>query len=115
MASLRQENIFLLEALTVVSALLWAVELRSVSLGCCIAIHTDNANTVVMFDSLHAQPLYNPLLTTSVNLALKHHIRFRVFHIPGEQNSIADALSHGLLDVVHTLAPSFQTTTFTPP
>ena len=33
-ASFQQENIFLLEALTIVSALQWAVKLRSISLGC---------------------------------------------------------------------------------
>ena len=113
--SLTQENIFFLEALTIVSALQWVVNLCSVSLGCRIAIHTGNANTIAMFDSPCAQPPYNPLLVTSVDLALKNHVCFQVFHIPGEQNSTADTFSHGLFNIVHTLAPSLQTSTFIPP
>ena len=55
-ASLTQVNIFSLEALTIVSALQWVVGLHTVLLGCQIAIHTNNVNTVAMFNSLHAQP-----------------------------------------------------------
>ena len=55
-ASLTQANIFFLEALTIVSALQWVVGLHTVLLGCQIAIHTNNVNTVAMFNSLHAQP-----------------------------------------------------------
>ena len=84
-------------------------------MGCWIAIYTNNANTVAMFDSLRAQPQYNPLLLTSVDLAFKNDVCFWVFHIPSEQNGITDALSHGLFDIVQTLLPGLHTSTFIPP
>ena len=69
---------------------------------------------MAMFDSLHAQPLYNLLLITSVDLALKHHVCFWVFYIPGKQNNIANALSHCQFDVVHALMPGLHTSNFIP-
>ena len=68
-----------------------------------------------MFNSLKAQPQYNSLLTTVVNLLLLSHIQLHIFHIPGEHNVVADALSCSLFNVVHNLSPVLQIHPFTPP
>jgi hypothetical protein len=80
-----------------------------------IAIYTDNSNTVDLFNTLHAQPLYNPLLITAVNLLLDHGVDLRVFHIPRQDNIVADALSRFRFDTVALYAPSLQIFKFQPP
>ncbi|KIJ38676.1 hypothetical protein M422DRAFT_176203 [Sphaerobolus stellatus SS14] len=113
-------HIFYLEALSVLSALVWAISQPfSTSLE-CIAIFTDNMNTVDMFNSLRAQPKYNPILLTSVDLSIKHNMQFRIFHIPGELNTVADPLSRFRNDIAikeaaqHTHLP-LQISLFQPP
>jgi hypothetical protein len=98
-------GIFHHEALAVVSALYWAIHNLPLWAGLCIAIYTDNSNTVDMFNTLCAQPMYNPLVMTAVNFALNFHIEFHVFHIPGEDSLIANAISHFHYDVLATFAP----------
>ena len=61
-----------------------------------------------MFNSLKAQPLHNPLLTTIVNL-------FLLFHISGEHNLVADVLSHSLFNIIQYHAPALPIYHFTPP
>ncbi|KAE9385630.1 hypothetical protein BT96DRAFT_1026532 [Gymnopus androsaceus JB14] len=84
------EPIFYFEALTVVSAILYAIKIPSIH---HVFVFTDNANTVDMFHSLKARQLYNPLLLTVTNHTICSGVQFRVSHIPGEENGIADALS----------------------
>ncbi|KAJ3861561.1 hypothetical protein EV359DRAFT_84204 [Lentinula novae-zelandiae] len=81
--------IFYFEALTVVSAILYAIQLPSILR---VFVFTDNTNTVDMFHSLKAKQLYNPLLLTTVDHTIRSDAQFRVAHICGEQNGIADAL-----------------------
>ncbi|KAJ3924834.1 MAG: hypothetical protein NXY57DRAFT_907728, partial [Lentinula lateritia] len=81
--------IFYFEALTVVSAILYAIQLPSILR---VFVFTDNTNTVDMFHSLKAKQLYNPLLLTTVDHTICSDAQFRVAHICGEQNGIADAL-----------------------
>lgn len=108
-------SIFYCEALTVVLAIGWAVQHLHLHHSSCLAIFSDNSNTVNMFNSLKAQPLYNPLLTTTINLLLWSHIQLYVFHIPGEHNVVADALSHSLFHNTHIHSPALQVHPFTPP
>jgi hypothetical protein len=83
--------IFYFEALCVLCAL-FNVCHRS-SLPGRFIIYTDNLNTVDIFSSLGASPAYNVLLREAVNLLVTGHHDLRVLHVPGERNSVADALS----------------------
>jgi hypothetical protein len=83
--------------------------------GLHIAIYTDNTNTVDMFHSLRTQPFYNPLLLTAVDLLRQFDVQLRVFHIPGSDNVVADALSRGRFDVVAMHAPHLRIFFFEPP
>lgn len=89
--------------------------LASAPPGLRIVLYTDNSNTVDMFNTLRAQPIYNPLVMAAVNLALDFGVEFRVFHIPGEDNIVADALSCFRFDTLATFAPLLQTLQFQRP
>jgi hypothetical protein len=83
--------IFYLEALCVVCAICDASEKASV-LGRFV-IYTDSQNTVDIFFFLNTQPAYNILLTEAVDLLTSAKHDLRVFHVPGERNQVANALS----------------------
>jgi hypothetical protein len=68
-----------------------------------------------MFSSLRAQPLYNPLLLTAVELLLEHSVDLRVFHIAREDNIVADALSCFRFDIISMHAPLLRISQFLPP
>jgi hypothetical protein len=93
-----KDTIFYFEALSVLSAIL-----QSTTLGSQISklvIYTDNLNTVNMFNSLSALPAYNEILKSAVDHLLSdltNPIQLRVVHVPGELNTVADALSRGHL------------------
>jgi hypothetical protein len=80
-----------LEAFAIVAAVEYAARrYRPTNL----AIFSDSLSSVEMFDSLNTQDEYrNGLVTAFVNIVLQHGIWCRVFHIPGEENKTADALS----------------------
>ena len=78
-------------------------------------VYTDNANTVAMFDSLRAKPVYNPILMSTVNILLHFDVDLRVAHVPGNHNIIADALSRYHNELIVDLVPSAQIFTFEPP
>ena len=60
---------------------------------------------VDMFNTLRAQPLYNPLLITVVEILLLSKTHLRVFHVPGDENIVADGLSCSRYDSVFHLVP----------
>jgi hypothetical protein len=99
-------GIFFHESLAVVSALSWFIHNIPLHPRMRIAIYSDNSNTVDMFNSLRAQPLYNPLLITAIDLLLDHGVDLHVFHIPGQVNIVADALSRLRFDTIALYAPS---------
>ncbi|TFY82031.1 hypothetical protein EWM64_g1982 [Hericium alpestre] len=107
------ETIFWYEALTVVSALDWACSLPQKPNR--LAIFSDSLNTVQMFNSLRARPHYNDLLLYACRTLLLHRIDLRVFHIAGELNVVADALSRNLLHVASQYQPALRIHLFTPP
>ncbi|KAK0430316.1 uncharacterized protein EV420DRAFT_1657681 [Desarmillaria tabescens] len=108
-----EEGTFFNEALAVVSALLMTLDLSSRPHR--ILIYTDNTNTVDIFDSLHAKPLYNPLLITAVDALITHKAQLRVLHIPRSQNTIADALSQDNHDFVLAQHPNARIHKFSLP
>lgn len=59
-----------------------------------IIIYTDNINTVDVYNTLHALPLYNQLLQIAVDLLIRSECQIRVVYIPTVRNGIADVLSH---------------------
>jgi hypothetical protein len=106
--------IFYHEAYTVVSAFTYAATIEAPN-PFCVVIHSDNSNTVDMFNSLHGHPDYNPLLLTVADISIKSNITLCVHHISGEYNIIADALSHFKNDVALKAAPGLSISTFQPP
>lgn len=107
------ELIFFLEALTVTLALCFST--LDVPKSQKITIYSDNQNTVDIFNSLHAQPLYNPLLKYAVNILISGSHKLKVLHIPGELNICADLLSRRKFEDAHNLFPSLSIFNFQPP
>lgn len=109
--------IFWFEALTVISALDWVSSLPRGASPLRLAIYSDNLNTVQIFDSLRADDEYVALLLHACSLLIHASppIDLRVWHVPGEQNIVADALSRGMLHVARQYAPTLQVYTFIPP
>jgi hypothetical protein len=54
---------------------------------------------------------YNTLLKVAVDIIIQHDIDLRVYHIPGEFNTIADALSRKNF----TTTPMILVSTYAPP
>jgi hypothetical protein len=111
-----KKTIFYFEALSVLCAIIqatsFAIPLQK------LVIYTDNLNTVQIFNSLSAQPAYNEILKTAVDYLLSdisNPIQLRVIHVPGELNTIADALSRGSLHSVVDNVPDIVINNFTPP
>jgi hypothetical protein len=98
--------IFYFEALCVLCALLDVCR-RSTTPSRFI-IYTDNLNTVDIFSSLAAAPAYNVLLREAVDLLVSGHHDLRVLHVPGEQNSVADALSRADFNRAIQLDPALR-------
>jgi hypothetical protein len=106
--------IFFWEALAIVSALHWALT-SSFPPPRCVLIYTDNSNSVDLFTTLRARPLYNPLLLTTADLLTTFGADLRVLHVPGHLNSVADALSRFHNANTQSLAPGLHITPFIPP
>ena len=113
LVSVPTNAIFYFESLAVLSALVNVQ--RKAARGSKILIYTDNLNTIDMFRSLRCLPPYNRLLKRTVDILLQHDYSLRVLHVPGEQNTIADALSRVQFSVAFNLVPDLHFTTFNPP
>jgi hypothetical protein len=71
-----------------------------------------------MFNTLSALPSYNGIIKSAVDKLLSdinNPIQLRVIHIPGESNTVADALSRGQLHTVVDYVPTITLDTFSPP
>ncbi|KIP09310.1 hypothetical protein PHLGIDRAFT_58459, partial [Phlebiopsis gigantea 11061_1 CR5-6] len=86
-----EDNIFWYEALTVAAAIAWAASLRRPPQR--LAVFTDNLNSVQMFTSFKALPVYNDILRFVAGIMTSQHIDVRVWHVPGVDNPVADSLS----------------------
>jgi hypothetical protein len=112
------DTIFWFEALAVCSAIhhaanVWARDF-SPKLD-RLLVSTDNMNTVHMFNSLHAKPSYNPLLLSSIDVRTLSSLDVLVRHVPGDINTIADAISRGKFTLARNLIPNLAIISFTPP
>ena len=67
-----------------------------------------------MFASLRALPEYNCILKAAVDILIEHDIQLRVLHVAGEDNEVADALSHSdFMKALH-LHPGLSIKSFDP-
>jgi hypothetical protein len=112
-SELADHTIFWFEALCVASAIEYAASLPTVPRR--LTIFTDSLDTVEIFNSLKASGTYNPILLFSCRILLEQDIDLRVYHIPGDLNVVADALSRALLHVAAQHAPRLQLFSFQPP
>ena len=83
--------------------------------GSKIVIFTDNVNSVDIFRSLRCLPAYNQILKTAVDIIIQNEYSLQVFHVPGEQNVVADALSRVRFSVAFSCEPSLTLYNFNPP
>ncbi|KII87747.1 hypothetical protein PLICRDRAFT_66238, partial [Plicaturopsis crispa FD-325 SS-3] len=109
------DTIFWFEALAVCSAIHHFAGMDLSGTARRLLIRTDNSNTVNMFNSLRAKPVYNPILTSSVDVRIKSGIDLRVAHIAGDLNTVSDAVSRDKFDVARRLIPGLQIFEFQPP
>ncbi|KAM5545972.1 hypothetical protein V8D89_000098 [Ganoderma adspersum] len=88
-------GIFFPEALAICSAIHKLPAWRSVGRHIKrIAILSDSTNAVHIFQSLCAEPTYNPILMSAIDVLINNGTEHRVDHILGQHNVTADALSH---------------------
>ena len=106
-------SIFYLEALCVCAAILDAAPRLLPDQR--LAVHTDNINTVQLFNSLSALPAFNWMLIQVVDRVMSQGIDLRVFHVPGVHNEIADALSRLQNDLLASSHPELVISAFQPP
>ncbi|KAG1884228.1 uncharacterized protein F5891DRAFT_971247 [Suillus fuscotomentosus] len=107
------KDIFFYEALCIVSAIHDAVT-RLPKNG-RLAVFTDSLNSVYLFNSLSGGPGYNRLLMYVVEVILAFQVDFRVFHISGEKNVIADNLSRWRALDARLASPGLRVLPFQPP
>ncbi|OJT12051.1 hypothetical protein TRAPUB_11403 [Trametes pubescens] len=110
------DTIFFFEALAICAAIhrarIWKKADRFVKR---LAVLSDNSNSIAIFNSLRASPVYNPILKSSVDVMIECSLDVRVDHIPGELNVIADALSRDKLALVQELVPGITLLPLIPP
>jgi hypothetical protein len=80
-----------------------------------LAVYTDSLNTVYLFNSLSVGPGYNPLLMDVIEVILVFRIDFRVFHVSGDNNIVADHLSHWRAREALRCSPGLRILPFQPP
>jgi hypothetical protein len=107
--------IFFLEALAVLSTLHHICNTRSNNIPARVAIFCNNSNTVDMFNTLHALPEMNGILIAVIDLTIEYNLLFRVFHIAGDANTVADALSCADWPTIACLTPLLRLQMFQPP
>jgi len=81
----------------------------------CLAIFTNNINTVQLFNSLTALCNFNWMLIKVVDMIIASDIDFRVFHVPGAHNVVANSLSWMQNADIFTSDPEAIISTFQPP
>jgi hypothetical protein len=97
-------SIFYLEALCILAAILWSASLNPPPKR--LLIYTDSINSADMFNTMRANPGYNDILMTAVEALIDNAISLRVYHIAGEENTIADALSRSYFDLIQQQQPN---------
>ena len=107
-----KDAIFFFEALATCTTILLTCSFRKTTR---LIVYTDNTNTFDIFTSLSPKPVYKRILIASIDMLLEDEVDLRVFHIPGKDNIIADALSRYKNNLATLLSPNLITGTFLPP
>jgi hypothetical protein len=109
------EHIFYFEALCILSVFHHATEVLCVPPSSRILIYTDNDNTVAIFNTLRCLPHYNHILIDAADVSIISRVHFRVLHIPGELNYVADAISRTKFELAQQYIPNIMISSFLPP
>ncbi|KAM5533054.1 hypothetical protein V8D89_013269, partial [Ganoderma adspersum] len=108
--------IFFSEALAVCSAVHrlppWIAAGRRIAR---FGVLSDNTNTISIFNTLRADPPYNPILMSAIDVRIASDIDMHVDYIPGHLNSVADALSRYEFERALLLDPQLVLFPFIPP
>jgi hypothetical protein len=80
-----------------------------------LVVYTDNQNTVDIWHTLKATAPYNTTLMLAVDWLILHEIDARVLHVPGLDNTVADALSRFNNALALRLVPGIKVGLFQPP
>ncbi|KAG2109720.1 uncharacterized protein F5147DRAFT_525650, partial [Suillus discolor] len=107
------DTIYFMEALAVCSAIHAIQNMPEVPPR--MLVYTDNTNVVAMFNTLRAEPQYNSILISAMDVLMEHDVDLRVEHVSGRTNIIADALSRFQNECVLRSAPNVQIFDFKPP
>lgn len=111
-------TIFFFEALCVASAIRWFCTSHRHNFGdrrARLTVFTDNQNTVDIFNSLSAEPVYNTILKIAVDDIIAVNVDLRVLHIAGKQNVVADAISRCRFNDALAVQPNLTILDFQPP
>lgn len=108
-----QSLITFFESLAVMCGIQWAASLPSPPRR--LAIFSDSLNAVQIFSSFRARGKYAVIIMAAAESLMASSIDLRVFHIPGEDNIIADLLSRRLYSQALQHLPSLRILHFTPP
>ncbi|KAJ6493725.1 hypothetical protein C8R47DRAFT_1044184 [Mycena vitilis] len=106
-------KIFFYEALCVCAAVHHAANI--LPRGARLTIYTDSLNSVDVFNSLKALPVYNGILKSTVDVQLRHALDLRVLHVPGTINKVADAISRWNSPLACKLVPGLSIHPFSAP
>ena len=112
------DTIFWFKALTACSAIHHAADVWASNFSPkldCLCINTNNMNTVNMFNTLHVLPPYNNILILSIDAQTCFGLDVHTYHIPGNINVIADAISRNNFALAHRHVPGLSILSFTPP
>ncbi|OCH83954.1 hypothetical protein OBBRIDRAFT_815650 [Obba rivulosa] len=113
--SLPGQIIFFWEAVAVCSAICKVATFSTRHRITRVGIYSDNDNTVSIFNSLRAQPAFNPILKTSVDTLITADMHLYVDFIPGRLNVMADAIFHTNFTFACERHTGLQILLFTPP
>ena len=105
--------IFYFESLCVLSALEHVQ--TKVKHGLKTLIYTDNSNTVDIFCTFNCLQSYNHLLRAAVYIIIQNNYSLHILHVPGDQNVVANALSHVKFSIALQAVPSLSLHTSIPP
>jgi hypothetical protein len=108
-SSSRSKDIYFCEALAILSLIFFVASLPQPPRR--LAIYSDNSLSVYAFDSGKARGVYNAIVKVAFRKAQEAGFDFRVFHIPGARNILADATSRHSID---SLVESFSSVSFHP-
>ncbi|KAJ6471578.1 hypothetical protein C8R47DRAFT_1324901 [Mycena vitilis] len=106
-------KIFFYEALCVCAAVHHAATI--LPKGARLTVYTDSLNSVDIFNSLKALPVYNEILKSTVDIQLRHGLDLRVLHVPGANNKVADAISRWGNALAVQLVPGLSIHPFSAP